>query len=160
MTDEKTPLPRGTTGPTTPEGKTKMALNPITHGGYSSRRPKGLGGKGRAKLDGRSRNARLFKRYRRGILDRLPDQRKILDRDRADILAFVRLNIQKIQDYALTQRQWVVKGKLLPCLGTQYLAWVNTYLRGMQQIGLDGLGAEGLDLTAEIRRLEAEERKG
>ena len=134
-----------------PRGNT----NASQHMAYSERRPRGLGGKGAKRLDGRSRNARLFKQYRQGILDRLPEQRRRLDRDRADILAFARLSIQKIHDYALTQRQWVVKGKLLPALGTQYLAWVNTYMRGMQQLGLDGMGAEGLDqeLAERLARL-------
>ncbi len=36
-----------------------------------------------------------------------------------------------------------------------YLAWVNTYMRGMQQLGLDGMGAEGLDqeLAERLARL-------
>ncbi len=133
-------------------------LNAATHGAFSERRPKALGGKGLTRLDGRTRTYRRWKRHRDAMLAQLPETRRRREEFDLGLMAFCRLKLEQMMEHDLANPRPVGKKGLAPPCGNQFLAYLGHYTRGMSRLKLDGWGGDvGLDLTEEVRRLEAEQ---
>jgi len=116
-----------------------------------TKRPRSKAG-GRAKLDGRTKAARLLRDTRAELAGHVGGNPTAAQAMLIGRIAWLRVHLQKIDEGAMRD------GGLSPHAAREYLAWSNTTAKLLARLGLKAAPAPQLTLAEHLARRAAETR--